>query len=123
MAKSKLIKDTTRAEREEIIKLALAGCGNGSCDNCGSCSLGAGDPYGTYQPYIDGEMEIADINMMVAERNAKLFGLQRGWPRQLVSEPICIKKSPAALRFASPGTVLFTIRSFPYSLGTYVARG
>lgn len=40
MAKSKLIKDTTRAEREEIIKLALAGCGNGSCDNCGSCSLG-----------------------------------------------------------------------------------
>lgn len=37
-----------------------------------------GDPYGTYQPYIDGEMEIADINMMVAERNAKLFGLQRG---------------------------------------------
>ena len=30
MAKSKLIKDTTRAEREEIIKLALAGCGNGS---------------------------------------------------------------------------------------------
>jgi hypothetical protein len=70
MAKSKLIKDTTRAEREEIIKLALAGCGNGS--------LGAGDPYGTYQPYIDGEMEIADINMMVAERNAKLFGLQRG---------------------------------------------
>ena len=64
--------------REEIIKLALAGCGNGSCDNCGSCSLGAGDPYGTYQPYIDGEMEIADINMMVAERNAKLFGLQRG---------------------------------------------
>lgn len=78
MAKSKLIKDTTRTEREEIIKLALAGCGNGSCDNCGSCSLGADDPYGTYQPYIDGEMEIADINMMVAERNAKLFGLQRG---------------------------------------------
>ena len=77
-AKSKLIKDTTRAEREEIIKLALAGCGNGSCDNCGSCSLGAGDTYGTYQPYIDGEMEIADINTMVAERNAKLFGLQRG---------------------------------------------
>lgn len=76
--KSKLIKDTTRAEREEIIKLALAGCGNGSCDNCGSCSLGAGDPHGTYQPYIDGELEIADINMMVAERNAKLFGLQRG---------------------------------------------
>ena len=78
MAKSKLIKDTTRAEREEIIKLALAGCGNGSCDNCGSCSLGAGDPYGTYQPYIDGEMEIADINMMPAARNANSCALPRG---------------------------------------------
>ena len=65
-------------ERQLDDYLALAGCGNGSCDNCSSCSLGAGDPYGTYQPYIDGEMEIADINMMVAERNAKLFGLQRG---------------------------------------------
>lgn len=95
MAKSKLIKDTTSAEREEIIKLALAGCGNGSCDNCGNCSLGAGDPYGTYQPYIDGEMEIADINMMVAERNAKLFGLQRG---QRSLRGLCTKKCAHLLR-------------------------
>ena len=42
MAKSKLIKDTTRAEREEIIKLALAGCGNGSCDNCQDKAWGVG---------------------------------------------------------------------------------
>ena len=78
MAKSDLIKDTTPAEREAIIRRALSGCGNGSCENCGSCSLGAGDPFGTYQAYIDGEKEIAEINMEIAERNARLFGLQRG---------------------------------------------
>lgn len=78
MGKSILIANTTRAEREEIIRLALAGCGNGSCDNCGSCSLGAGDPYEMYQPYIDGEMEIREINMRKAEDNARRYGLQRG---------------------------------------------
>ena len=76
--RSTLIKDTTREEREEIIRLALSGCGNGSCENCGSCSLGAGDPFAMYQPYIDGEMEIAEINMRKAEDNARRFGLQRG---------------------------------------------
>lgn len=78
MGKSILIKDTTREEREEIIRLALAGCGNGSCDNCGSCSLGAGDPYDMYQPYVDGLMEIREINMRKAEDNARRYGLQRG---------------------------------------------
>ena len=76
--RSTLIKDTTREEREEIIRLALSGCGNGSCENCGSCSLGAGDPFAMYQPYIDGEMEIAEINMRKAEENARRIGLQRG---------------------------------------------
>ena len=76
--RSTLIKDTTREEREEIIRLALSGCGNGSCENCGSCSLGAGDPFAMYQPYIDGEMEIAEINTRKAEDNARRFGLQRG---------------------------------------------
>lgn len=32
----------------------------------------------------------------------------RGWPRRLVSEPICIIKSPASLRLAPPGTVQIT---------------
>ena len=76
--RSTLIEDTTREEREEIIRLALSGCDNGSCENCGSCSLGAGDPFAMYQPYIDGEMEIAEINMRKAEDNARRFGLQRG---------------------------------------------
>lgn len=76
--RSTLIKDTTREEREETIRLALSGCGNGSCENCGSCSLGAGDPFAMHQPYIDGEMEIAEINMRKAEDNSRRFGLQRG---------------------------------------------
>lgn len=57
-----LIKDTTREERLEIIRRSLD-CGGGGCENCSSCALGGGDPYKMYQPYIDGEKEIAEINM------------------------------------------------------------
>lgn len=62
-----LIKDTTRAEREEIVLRAL-NCGGGGCENCSSCALGGGNPYEMYQPYIDGIKEIAEIN---AEYNAR----------------------------------------------------
>lgn len=62
-----LIKDTTREEREEIIRNALS-CGGGGCENCSSCGLGGGDPYTMYQPYIDGEKEIAEINAEYAAR-------------------------------------------------------
>jgi len=57
-----LIKNTTRAERETIIKESL-GCGGGGCENCSSCGVyGAGDPYEMFQPYIDGLKEIETIN-------------------------------------------------------------
>ena len=55
-----LIKDTTREEREEIVRRSLD-CGGG-CENCSSCWLGGGDPYEMYQDYIDGKKEIAEIN-------------------------------------------------------------
>ena len=55
-----LIKDTTREEREEIIKNALS-CGGG-CENCTACWLGGGDPFKMYQDYIDGKREIREIN-------------------------------------------------------------
>ena len=45
---SLLIKDTTRAQREEIVRRSLNACG-GRID-------------AIYQPYIDGEKELADIN-------------------------------------------------------------
>ena len=66
-----LIKDTTREERQQIVDDAIGNI-SASCDGCAEGIIEM------YQAYIDGEMEIADINMMVAERNAKLFGLQRG---------------------------------------------
>ncbi len=65
--KSLLIKDTTREEREQIIRRSLD-CGGGGCENCSSCCLGGGSVSSMYQPYIDGEKEIAEINM---EYNAR----------------------------------------------------
>ena len=59
--KSILIKDTTKAEREEIIRKARD-CGGGGCENCSSCHIGGGTPWGIYQPYIDGLKEISEIN-------------------------------------------------------------
>ena len=40
--KSILIKDTTREQREEIIRRSMD-CGGG-CKNCSSCWLGCGSP-------------------------------------------------------------------------------
>ena len=60
MYKSILIKDTTKEEREEIIKASLD-CGGG-CENCSSCWLGGGNPWDIYQDYIDGKKEIREIN-------------------------------------------------------------
>ena len=63
-----LIKDTTRAEREKIIRSSLD-CGGG-CENCSSCWLGGGSPFDMYQDYIAGKKEIAEIN---AEYNARFL--------------------------------------------------
>ncbi len=70
--RSILIRDTTREERIQIVNQSLAACGN-SCEFCNGCdNLGGGRVESMYQPYIDGEKEIAEINM---EYNA---GLVRG---------------------------------------------
>lgn len=58
-----LIANTTKEERMQIIKEAL-NCGGGGCENCSGCGVFAGvDPYEMFQPYIDGEKEISQINM------------------------------------------------------------
>ena len=49
-----LIKNTTREQREQIVKESL-----GFCDI--SCEDGGRYGYELYEPYIDGEMEIAEI--------------------------------------------------------------
>lgn len=58
--KSRLIKDTTREEREEIVRQSLR-CAEG-CENCTGCALGAGDAFEMYRPYIDGKLEIREVN-------------------------------------------------------------
>lgn len=56
------VANTTREEREELVRRSLS-CGGGGCENCSSCGvLGGGDPWELFQPYINGEKEIAEIN-------------------------------------------------------------
>jgi hypothetical protein len=62
MLEQYLVRNTTREEREKIIRDSL-GCGGGGCENCSACGVyGAGDPLDMYQPYIEGLKEIEDIN-------------------------------------------------------------
>ena len=58
-----LIKDTTREEREQIVKQSLWGNCGAECEFCSGCdNRGGGRIEVLYQPYIDGEKEIAEIN-------------------------------------------------------------
>ena len=62
-SKSILIKDTTREERIRIVQEGLSQCG-GACDFCNGCdNLGGGSVDAFYQPYIDGEKELRELNM------------------------------------------------------------
>ena len=57
-----LIRDTTRAQREQIVRQGLAACGS-SCEGCNGCdNLGGGLVDSYFQPYIDGEKEISELN-------------------------------------------------------------
>lgn len=61
--KSLLIKDTTREERERIVHQALWGDCGIDCEFCSGCdNRGGGRIEAIYQPYIDGEKEISEIN-------------------------------------------------------------
>ena len=61
--KSILIKDTTREERIRIVHEALWGSCGIDCEFCSGCDNRGGGRIDTiYQPYIDGELEIWEIN-------------------------------------------------------------
>ena len=65
--KSILIKDTTREERERIVHQALWGACGIDCEFCSGCdNRGGGRIETIYQPYIDGIMEIREINELYA---------------------------------------------------------
>ena len=58
--RSVLIKDTTRDQREEIVRRALC---DGGCQGCGGCgNLGGGRAEEMYRPYIEGKRELREIN-------------------------------------------------------------
>lgn len=60
--KSVLIKDTTREERIQIVNKSLEVCGQ-ECEFCNGCdNIGGGRVETFYQPYIDGEKELREIN-------------------------------------------------------------
>jgi hypothetical protein len=60
--KSVLIKDTTREERMQIVQQGLSACG-GACDFCNGCdNLGGGSMDSFYEPYINGEKELRELN-------------------------------------------------------------
>ena len=60
--KSILIKDTTREERIRIVNKSLEVCGQ-ECQFCNGCdNIGGGRTETSYQPYIDGEKELREIN-------------------------------------------------------------
>lgn len=66
-----LIKNTTREQREEIVRQSLS-CGQGTCDGCSSCDgvFGMEDPETFYAPYINGEKELYELTQ---EFNARYF--------------------------------------------------
>lgn len=55
-----LIKNTTRAQREAIVRKSLGGEGFNGCSGCDG--IGCGDAFEIYQEYIDGKKELAEIN-------------------------------------------------------------
>lgn len=58
-----LIKDTTREERERIVRESLGNI-SGQCDGCSSGIVDM------YDAYIDGEKELKDINAEFTQRTS-----------------------------------------------------
>ena len=68
MAQSVLIKDTTREEREEIVRRGLSFCGDGSCEQCSGCSMGVGSNR-RHVPALHRRQTRAGRGQHVARRN------------------------------------------------------
>ena len=92
--KSILIKDTTKEERIRIVQEGLNQCG-GACDFCNGCdNLGGGSVDAFYEPYINGEKELRQLN--------EEFRSNSGMVQQviwMVFKTIGDKEKPAILFF------------------------
>ena len=67
--KSILIKDTTKEEREQIIKDSMD-CGGG-CENCSSCWLGGGSPWDIYQDYSMHGVLFSTMGFSISRRKSR----------------------------------------------------
>lgn len=76
MARSNLIKDTTREERIAIVAEALGG--EDGCD----CMVMSAGVERMYQPYIEGELELFECNMQSSATSYVVSGNDRS-PRGL----------------------------------------
>ena len=73
--KSILIKDTTKEERIRIVQEGLNQCG-GVCDFCNGCdNLGGGAVDAFYEPYINGEKELRELNEEYRSNTAREVGV------------------------------------------------
>ncbi len=60
-----LIKNTTRARREEIVRMSLGG---DVCSGCAGCEgVGCGNVLEMYKDYIEGKKELSEINRNIAK--------------------------------------------------------
>ena len=60
-----LIKNTTRARREEIVRMPLGG---DVCSGCAGCEgVGCGNVLEMYKDYIEGKKELSEINRNIAK--------------------------------------------------------
>jgi NADH:ubiquinone oxidoreductase subunit F (NADH-binding) len=57
-----------------IIKKGLSFCDDSSCENCSGCSMGVGSIEQMYKPYIDGELELSEVNMLHSAKNYVIGG-------------------------------------------------
>ena len=60
-----LIKNTTRARREEIVRMSLGGDVGSGCAGCEG--VGCGNALEMYKDYIEGKKELSEINRNIAK--------------------------------------------------------
>lgn len=77
MTKQNLIENTTREQRVQIVRMAL---GLNESDSSNSCDemIGEDNAFDMYLPYIEGELEIDEINRACRTRWMKdMEGVER----------------------------------------------
>ena len=87
--KSILIKDTTKEDRIRIVQEGLNQCG-GACDFCNGCdNLGGGSVDAFYEPYINGEKELRELNEEYRSNTGRVKWIMYRIPRKRSGSCLC----------------------------------